>query len=53
MINGALTQHNPIDADSISHAFFNTLANLKLQWLDIAAPFFVTQKPPATSCNFL
>lgn len=57
MINGALTQHNPTDADNTSCAFFSTLANFKLQLLDIAAPFLVILKSPLLPavifCSFL
>lgn len=54
MTSGALTQHNPIDAGNISHAFFSTLANLKLQGLDIAAPFLVKRPllPGVIFCSF-
>lgn len=57
MIDGALTQHNPTDADNTSCAFFSTLANFKLQLLDIAAPFLVILKSPLLPavifCSFL
>lgn len=55
--DSAVTQPNPIDADNTSQTFYSTLANSKLQGLDIAAPLLVIPKgpllPAVIFCSFL